>query len=294
MKTKVITFYSYKGGAGRSSTTLNTLPYLVKALGASAERPLLLLDMDLDSAGMTYLLRCDTYFHENYDVKQFLRNEVKWSDDETDDLESHPLLRRFVPVGDVLGVEKEAVLFLGDNDEEPIDNDEMDGAKEATVKKLKNFCRNNDLPGIVLDSAAGDQFSAILATKYATEIVCCMRPTTQFRIGTFNYLGRLEKNSVKNSIILLPTVVPNGEVIIDDEPQKARSIEIIKKKAEKLGGLTINTTFVNPEMFGINEVQRFKWQEGVLYSIAQEQELAEDEKIACKRYERLAELIAEM
>ena len=35
---KKITFHSYKGGSGRSSTTYNTIPYLVDILGADESR----------------------------------------------------------------------------------------------------------------------------------------------------------------------------------------------------------------------------------------------------------------
>ena len=294
-ETKLITFYSYKGGAGRSSTTLNTLPYLVKALEATPEKPLLLLDMDLDSAGMTYLLKYDKYFQDNYDVKEFLLNEEKWSADPVDDIRSHPLISKFVEVGDLLGVEKGSILFLGDNDKAPIDNDQMQGSKETTIKMLKRFCKNNGLPGIVLDSASGDQFSAILATKYATEIVVCMRPTMQFRMGTFNYLDRLSENSVSSEIILLPTVVPETDVEIEGELQKTKSINNILKRSELVADkLSIHTDFVNEDTFGINEVKRFMWQEGVLYKIRNTQELKTDEVEACRRYEKLADLIASL
>ena len=188
------------------------------------------------------------------------------------------------------------MLFLGDNDEMPIDNNQMDGTKEVALKKLKLFCRKNNLPGFVIDSAAGDQYSAVLATACSTEIVCCMRPTMQFRLGTFNYLNRLANNNAENNLILLPTVVPERDVIIDGEYQKKNAISNILKRTEKLlaRGLSVYTDFISEEMFGINEVQRFMWKEGVLYKIAQEQELIEDEKKACERYRKLAELIASL
>ena len=47
------------------------------------------------------------------------------------------------------------------------------------------------------------------------------------------------------------------------------------------------------DCFGINEVGRFKWKEGVLFKIGQTAELAEDEKEATKRYRKLARVLAE-
>ncbi|MBE6659820.1 MAG: hypothetical protein E7605_00255 [Ruminococcaceae bacterium] len=48
------TFYSYKGGSGRSTTAINTVRHLADVLKASPEHPILLVDTDLESAGLTY------------------------------------------------------------------------------------------------------------------------------------------------------------------------------------------------------------------------------------------------
>jgi len=208
---EIITFYSYKGGSGRSSTTLNTLPYLVNVLEANKNSPILLLDMDLDSAGMTYLLELDKHFQNKdiYDIKDFLKGEESWSENPAPCLKEHGLYKKFVPVGEKLGVENEAVVFLGIDDSKNIDNNEMTGTKEEVFNKLRRFCRKNNFSAVVIDSSAGDQFSALLSIQTATLVVHCLRATTQFRIGSFNYLYRLKEKSIDKQIILLPTVVPN-------------------------------------------------------------------------------------
>ena len=296
-----VTFYSYKGGAGRSSTTLNTLPYLVKTLGADAKHPILLLDMDLDSAGMTYLLNQDKHFQqpEVHDVKSLLTQQVKWSNDWEENLSDSKLYQMFVPVGEILGVENDAIMFLGVDDTSTIDNNEMDGTKEAVFTKLDQFCRNNDISAVVMDSSAGDQFSAQLATQAADDIVCCMRPTMQFRIGTFNYLDRLAAlHRTNQRILLLPTVVPNVDREIDGELQKEKAVtnildrtNFLKKKHTNI--MKVDTRFINVDALGINEVERFKWKEGVLYKLSKTSEMKEDELEAMKRYEKLAEALAE-
>ncbi len=289
---KTITFYSYKGGAGRSSTTLNTLPYLVKSLKASANAPILVLDMDLDSAGMTYLLGLDIHFKGRYDVKSFLMGEETWSENSMGSLDAHEFYQKFVPVGEILGVDNEAVMFLGVDDAKPVDNNQMDGTKEGVFNKLSRFCRKNGVKAVVIDSSAGDQFSALLSTSAANDIVCCMRPTMQFRIGTFNYLHRLSEKTSEKRIILLPTVVPNADKEIDGEMQRLKAINNIAERVEDLSIDDVCMDFVNEESFGINEVERFKWKEGVLYKIGQESTLSADEKMATARYEKLANVIA--
>ena len=58
--------------------------------------------------------------------------------------------------------------------------------------------------------------------------------------------------------------------------------------------LNIHSEFISEDLFGINEVQRFKWKEGVLYSIQKKQALTGDEEEACRRYNKLAQLVAEI
>ncbi|MBQ9071327.1 MAG: hypothetical protein IJY23_08295 [Clostridia bacterium] len=289
---KTITFYSYKGGAGRSSTTLNTLPYLVESMHASATAPILVLDMDLDSAGMTYLLGLDIHFKGHYDVKSFLMGDENWSEAASASLKEHEFYQKFVPVGNILGVDNEAVMFLGVDDAKPVDNNQMDGTKEDVFNKLRRFCRRNGIKAVVIDSSAGDQFSAVLSTGAANDIVCCMRPTMQFRIGTFNYLHRLSEKTQEKRIVLLPTVVPNTDKEVDGEMQRTKAINNIRDRVDDLAIDEVCMDFVTEECFGINEVERFKWKEGVLYKIANTAELSEDEKEATKRYKKLANVLA--
>ena len=290
---KAITFYSYKGGAGRSSTTLNTLPYLVEEMDASSTAPIIVLDMDLDSAGMTYLLGLDVHFKGRYDVKSFLMGEETWSEAPAATLAQHEFYQKLVPVGDTLGVENGAVLFLGVDDAKIVDNNQMDGTKEGVFNKLRRFCRKNGIKAVVIDSSAGDQFSAVLSTGAADDIVCCMRPTMQFRIGTFNYLHRLSEKTQDKRIVLLPTVVPNADKEIDGEMQRDKATKNIQYRVEDLNMDNVCMEFVTDSCLGINEVERFKWKEGVLFKIGQTSELSEDEKEATKRYSKLARVLAE-
>lgn len=62
MNAKCYTFYSYKGGSGRTTTLLNTTKHLAEILNASKEHPILLVDADLESAGLTYFFGCENKF----------------------------------------------------------------------------------------------------------------------------------------------------------------------------------------------------------------------------------------
>ena len=56
------TFYSYKGGSGRTTTLLNTTKHLIDEMGACPEKPILLIDSDLESAGLTYFFNLQDKF----------------------------------------------------------------------------------------------------------------------------------------------------------------------------------------------------------------------------------------
>lgn len=61
-QTKCFTFYSYKGGSGRSTTAVNTVRHLIDTMNASPEHPILIIDADLESAGLTYFFQCQNAF----------------------------------------------------------------------------------------------------------------------------------------------------------------------------------------------------------------------------------------
>jgi cellulose biosynthesis protein BcsQ len=303
-----ITFYSYKGGSCRSVTAFNVLPFLVEALGATAKEPILVVDMDLDSAGITALFGEEQYFQNGYDVKSLLEVGFPGANSKCADLGSHPFFEKVVPVGEKIGVENCAVLLLGANDNKILDNDEMGGDRPESIKTLKQACRSNNFKALILDSASGDQVPAKISTAAATMIVCCMRPTRQFRTYTFQYLSRLkDRISSGTKVILLPTAVPNRDVKYKNSTEKNNSLELIREKIDNFNDSELNCLvdeFVREDCFGIPEVEKFKWREDVLYRIKKDIEntkgdpktqgaeiLAEDEKLALTRYRQVAEVL---
>ena len=294
----ITTFFSYKGGAGRSTTCFNTLPFLAEECGAHKNAPVLLLDMDIESAGMTYLLGQEKFFEGKFDVKELLKGEEVWGIQKQGPITEHPLYKKFVPVGKMLGLEDDyAVMFLGvDDTSEKLDPRKILGTMEEVMSKLSKFAVNHNAVAIVMDSAAGDQFTAKLAVDLSDKIVFCMRPTHQFRIGTFNYLHRLAAKYGKagrdKTVVLLPTVVPM-DAEIEGVSMLSSAVEDIDRRLEDIEYLEVESAFVQKDCFGINEVTRFKWKEGVLYKLSSQGELTPDEKEGYKRYQKLAKILYE-
>lgn len=75
-KTPCYTFYSYKGGSGRSTTAINTVNHLIDRLKASPKKPILLIDADLESAGLTFFFgqekKFNSFFAEALHSTMFL------------------------------------------------------------------------------------------------------------------------------------------------------------------------------------------------------------------------------
>lgn len=305
MAVTITTFFSYKGGAGRSTTCLNSIPLLALCSNADSEHPILLLDTDIDSAGMTYLLDQQNHFGDtDHDVKGFLSNkENLFTTSHSSSIKDDLFYKWFVPVGNKLGLKQnDTIMFLGVNDHSSVNKDSIIASRAQAMKFLRDFANKYIIPHVVLDSAAGDQESAKLSIHQSNKIVFCMRPTKQFRTGTFRYLFTLNeetgKTSRKKEIILLPTVIP-ADSTINGESQIEAAISDINSRCKELTNLFIVKEFVETKLkFGINEVTRFKWQEGVLYHLnekakKEDKSLSEDEIVALDRYRKLASLIDE-
>lgn len=279
-----VSFHSYKGGSCRTSTCYNTLPFLIKELGASSARPLLVIDADLESQGLTYLFESEIFFrNQSFDAKELFSGKNLTNYRET-----------CLPVGDKLGVDNQSVYFLGVNDAKNFVAQNVSGQVERVLNNLTagNFC------GIVYDTAAGDQVSATATNKASQVIVCCMRPTKQFRTGTFSFLGRIGKKWVVQGgeqirrVIVLPTAVPKENTMIEGIDQKKDAREKICLQIDRLDW-EVCEAFVREDTFGIPEVERFKWSEDLLYRLNKAGKIngEADAKSALMRYEKLANTI---
>lgn len=332
----VISFNSYKGGACRTTTCYNTLPYLAEKLGATSKNPLLVFDVDLDSMGLTSLFigaqkknapkKKYSARHLFVDDEDGINNSLEpgcFSSVEEDDW----YFGNFIKVGTHLGLsDNGSVLFCGaDANADVISDDQYNRMKNSSpFKKLTDALSDmgaNAPRAIVLDCAAGAQLSTLNVITSVDRSVMCMRPTTQFRIGTCDYLvNTLPKrlinysSSKKREIILLPTAV--SPIIVDEkDPNKSEVEKELKKLRfevyDKIDdeiinvvlsendkgslGYTLNYSMadITNDIMGIPEIQRFKWTESdLIHDLKQKHSLSEQEKLLESRYIMLAEMLA--
>jgi cellulose biosynthesis protein BcsQ len=288
----IVSFHSYKGGSGCTTTVINTLPFLIQELRADENHPILVIDGDLDSAGLTYLLGADQFFENAYDVKELLSGSLPGKNIRNQ-LDNHPFLSKCLPVGDKFGSNNNAVYFLGINDNRFFEANDMVGSAEKVLYELRRLCYQLGFKAIVFDSAPGEQFSSALVNRIAQVIVSCLKPTKQARLGTKRYLERLEPMMIDSDtkdqvhrLIILPTSVPQTDTIIKGKDQYTHTLKLMQDVIENLN-YDVNKVFVTEERFGIPEIERFKWEEDILYNL----NINEEEKQALTLFQTLAQEI---
>lgn len=295
---KYISCFSYKGGAGRSTLAINVVPFLAEMLNATAEHPFVLVDMDIDSCGLTYLFDLDTdpriakdcvqsWFHPRYSQMPIVDE-----DDEIEDAREHDMFKRLFPIGDYFGMKKDAILCLPAHPGESMGNESnYDAAQSSSVNTFKKMCKDVAC-GVLFDSAVGNQLTANWSNRCAGYIMCCMRPTEQFRDGTERFFDEYDKKAHSKKIIVIPNVVPPADLDIGGKhyPDYAKE-SIVEKFSDNITRKN-NTYYLDllaGDKFGVPQIDRFMWQEGVLKIAANRTAL---EEIALERYREIASIIA--
>jgi cellulose biosynthesis protein BcsQ len=338
-----VSFYSYKGGAGRSTTSWNTIERLVRLMNPTEKEPFVIVDTDTESAGSTFLYDSADHFDDDLDAHSVQRRMIDKDDTNYKD-PSVTVREKFFngmwPVGTFFGLPEEkekAVLLIGANISK-----NSDSAKKADVtgeggndseqmknfKNIRNACEKCGAKALFFDTPSGTQFLAKKSIEQSEIVVCCMRPTSQFREGTkrqlINFIDLDVTKNTKRKYILTPTVVcidPGQTFRFNDEeyeyPSHAKRViiktfspESVNQSDEIKQWYKENVRFDmleptpdeikkifpdsedNDSVFGIPEIKRFKWVEECLGIRAEaEEKLTPNDQMAVNRYEYLAQTI---
>jgi len=259
-----VSFYSYKGGAGRSTTSWNTIQRLVTLMKPTEKEPFVIVDTDTESAGSTFLYKAkDVFFkdEERQSVQRRMTDSEETNYSEASDSEKEEFFNGMYPVGTFFGLpleEEKAVLLIGANlDKESAREADVFGDNPSKAsEQMKNFrrnitgaCKDCGAKALFFDTPSGTQFLADKSIEQSEIIVCCMRPTSQFREGTrgrlINFIKADLKNKalVKRKYILTPTVVcvdAGQKFFLDGEehvyPSYAKEVIIRELGAESIEG----------------------------------------------------------
>jgi len=334
-----VSFYSYKGGAGRSTTSWNTIQRLVVSEKPTVNEPFVIVDTDTESAGSTFLygaadifLKNDTSIQKR--IKMGLDRDYVGVDDSN---EKKEFFNGMHPIGTYFGLPEEengAVLLIGADLDESSKKDipNMEKDKASGGKMIENFknitrtCRHCGAKALFFDTPSGTQDLAQLSIGQSKIIVCCMRPTYQFREGTkrqlINFIGDKNMITGKRKYILTPTAIcveqnqifnfggkdriypqeAKNDIKIafsTDRMQESDSFKQDFKDNVVLDMLEPTPTEIkihpesddNDTVFGIPEVKRFKWFEECLGLLPVDKNLSGNDRMGINRYEYLAQTI---
>lgn len=286
-----ISFFSYKGGAGRTSLLFNTLPFLAENLNATEREPIIVIDLDLDSKGLSYLVDR----RSGINAIQVLKGDNAIGYRQLCNIQEHPFFSRLVPIGAMVGLNpnldrsilfvsahaKEGARYLTENG-----NNYDDG--NISLSSLNKICRIFNCKALIMDTPAGNQLTAEKSLSIAHKIVLAMRITRQFRKGSEEFLQEKSSEFAGKEYIIVPNAVPNTNGTIFNLQSIMSNIALLAKNAIGDSG-KLNLTLLDAG--GVNEVNLFKFQEESLRREAAGRALAEDEKKALEMYKLLAEVL---
>lgn len=291
---KTISFFSYKGGSGRTSLMYNTLPYIAKELGATNEAPLIVADFDIDSKGISLLLNAKSEIN----TIQVLKGDFGSSRPiYNQSIANHPFFKSLMPIGEMLGLDanlNSSVLLVSANvtndDNRYINGADNFDSKGRTLNQFSVLCERNGCKGLVMDTPAGYQLASDLSLGISDTIVTVMRITKQFRTGTLEYLD--DKNKIfngKNFVIVPNAVPPCSNSLVKN------TIDNLHKNIENIpANNNFILSFLENDMDGINEVNSFKFEEQNLLEQSARRDLTQDELMATEKYKFLAEIVSDV
>lgn len=289
----VLSYFSYKGGSGRSSLAYNTIPLLARKMGASTTRPLVVFDMDIDSAGLTFLyakkIRGTCSVYTQTVIAGTYPGQLAYADN----IEEHPFFQALVGIGDIYGMDERSILFLpartrGEVSVEQINNSYYINGNP--FEEIKVLCEEFDCCGMIFDCPTGSQMTAEISLRLSNKLVTVMRITLQFRQGTYAFLARFDESKANKEIIIVPNAVPRDKIVLDDVPYNYDAVkdEIIQNISDVVRNNRLNFGMLQNGKFGVPEVVRFKFREDVLYNMSK---LAPDEQEALDMYRAFADVV---
>lgn len=290
-----MSYFSYKGGSGRSSLAYNSLPLFYHKLRATPSEPIVVVDLDIDSAGLTFLLKQNNDYSKYLNVQEIVTAGVPGSGQspEYTPIDKHPFFSRLLPAGNEFGLEgadaDRSILFLRAEPGKAFGGGSTYDLAGNRIKAIKDLCTEYNCKALVFDTPAGDQLTANWALDLSKKVITCMRITYQFQEGTFNFICRKDAQYANKEFVLVPNAVPTEIIEIDGVPFDYEAVkQNIRNWEVCIENNKLNLNMVGDDFFGVPEVKRFKLIEGILYKL---NKLTEDEMRAKDAYQRLVDVV---
>lgn len=210
--------HSFKGGAGRTVTTANVATILAKEMG----KRVLLIDLDLESAGTTVLFNLEREVEDTRtckSVQDILRGEVRTDLAPDQFREAWKNCHREVPLnaaGKITGS-----LKVMPSRQRGFDHGERSAFEIADAKAFRDFLdyvrEIDEFDLVFVDAPAGIQGPALFGLQFCQHLCEFVRWTRQFTRGAEKFLSDINgipENRIQ-SVLVVPVAVPEEKP--DDE-----------------------------------------------------------------------------
>lgn len=314
------TFYSYKGGAGRSVACANVAFQLSQSIPGTT----IILDFDIESAGQGYIHAIEEsrilgrgkhaqaiYLQEWLAGRRVVGDGAKT---EIVDLSRKGEWERFAP--DMLydldkkeglnlqGLPEEIpkrLLVLGRPVGEVLPGGESDRQQGEVLRHLLyRLTKTLRASFVFFDSPSGTQPLAHLARNWSDVLIVLCRPSQQFLAGTRHFLHRLVDllPSPQLEILVVLSAVPQHD---DFQRQREQALKRLRDDVQEVNHLMRErgkprvhvripsvTDEAESQKLTIPEVARLKWEDRVL---TPDVVATEEEQSAVRAYQRLAQIL---
>ncbi|MGB9179547.1 MAG: AAA family ATPase [Pyrinomonadaceae bacterium] len=248
---KVITCFSYKGGAGRTTAAANIAAALasisenVGSIDVPLRRKVAIIDLDVFSAGTHRVFEISNENIEQFVkegrpcVQDYLREQMAPSRyvEEGGIMRDHPFMGNFLMKrGGANNCHPEFTLFPAkpDPDVRFIVQKQHENVLIELLMELES--KEHGFDYVILDGESGVRQMADIAVRLADVVLMFFRLTWQHIEGTLNTAIDFEKKNFKKPFYLVPTCVPlvSGEdnVYRDNAPGLVELVELTKRIPE--------------------------------------------------------------
>jgi cellulose biosynthesis protein BcsQ len=280
---KVITCFSYKGGAGRTTASANIAAALASKTSGyyvdeALNKKVAIIDLDVFSAGTHRVFDIPRYFFnkknreaicvdqnnkklvsglEKFDMclQDYLTapHEISPSEFIKTSAITKQDIETFVEMGHVTFFRRSECLnddfFLFPSRPDPNSEFKVQKFHENSINELLMELERQKYDFVILDGESGSREMANISIRLADIVLMFFRLTLQHVDGTINYSLRKITDSTFPPFHLVPSVVP-------DVPQNISDNRIYKVDAPGLQELTRNTNITIPDSSNLNDFTR--------------------------------------
>jgi len=265
---KVIMFWSYKGGSGRTVAAANAAAALAK-LG----KRVAIIDLDFEGPGLHHVLGVEEteQYRNGTGIQHFLRGDI----DDPDRFDTEVVIDLFGTGGPLRRFQPEipdgAVLLYVMASPKVTQVNAAQNAQVATRLRslLQLFRHKHEIEYVILDAASGLREAYSIAADVSDEILVFFRWSIQHVEGTLHmirYMGlfkEFDQHYIPFRVIA--SAVPSDEELEGLDENTKMSLKRTKEEAKKrIGDLMTKYRFVPADVFHeIPEMLSMKWKESL-------------------------------